>query len=143
MAGIVVGFDGSKNAEAALSWAMRRAVNEHLGLTVLTINELAVSPWTGSPSVVNEDEVMLKKARQAADDAVARCSRDVTGPLSVTVTAINGIVGDELISASRTAEMLVIGSRGELDFPALRVSEIAAKVAHYASCPVVIVPPAA
>lgn len=143
MPGIVVGFDGSKNAEAALSWAMRRAVVEQLPLTVLTINELAVSPWTGAPSVVTEDEVMVKKARQAAEDAVARCAQDVAEPLSVTVSAINGMVGDELVSASRGAEMLVIGSRGELEFPALRVSEVAVKVAHYAACPVVIVPPAA
>lgn len=143
MPGIVVGFDGSRNAEAALSWAMRRAVTEHHALTVLTVNELAVSPWTGSPSVVGEDELMLKKTRQAAEEAVARCSQDVTGPLSVTVTAINGMVGDELVSASRGADMLVIGSRGEVGFPALRVSEIAAKIAHYAACPVVIVPPAA
>lgn len=143
MPGIVVGFDGSKNAEAALSWSMRRAVIEHLPLTVLTINELAVSPWTGTPSVVTEDEVMIKKARQAAQDAVARCGEDVAEPLSVTVTAINGMVGDELVAASRGADMLVIGSRGEREFPALRVSEIAVKVAHYAACPVVIIPPAA
>jgi len=37
--------------------------------------------------------------------------------------------------------MLVIGSCGQREFPALRVSEVATKVAHYSSCPIVIVPP--
>ena len=31
---------------------MQRAAAEHLDLRVLTINEVAVSPWTGDPSEV-------------------------------------------------------------------------------------------
>ena len=61
---------------------------------------------------------------------------------SGTVTALSGFAGQELVDASRGADLLVIGSRGQRGFPALRVSEIATKVAHYADCPVVIVPPA-
>lgn len=142
MAGIVVGYDGSQNADYALTWAMQRATAEHLALTVLTVNEVAVSPWTGEPSVVSADKVMLGKAREAAEEAVSKVSGELGAPPEVTVTAINGLAGEELITASQHAEMLVIGSRGRRDFPALRVSEIATKIAHYASCPVVIVPPA-
>ena len=70
------------------------------------------------------DAVLLERARRAA------------------VTAMNGFAGQELVAASHVADMLVIGSRGQLGFPALRVSAIATKVAHYSTCPVVIVPPA-
>jgi nucleotide-binding universal stress UspA family protein len=63
-------------------------------------------------------------------------------PAAVTINAITGLAGAELITASQHADTLVIGSRGMRDFRALRVSEMAAKVTHYASCPVVIVPPA-
>jgi nucleotide-binding universal stress UspA family protein len=55
---------------------------------------------------------------------------------------LNGFASQELVAASHVADMLVIGSRGQLGFPALRVSAIATKVAHYSTCPVVIVPPA-
>jgi nucleotide-binding universal stress UspA family protein len=142
MPGIVVGYDGSENAEYALSWAMKRAATEHLPLTALTINEVAVNPYTGQPSVVPEDAIMLEKARQAAEDAVAKISRKMSKPPTVTVNAVTGLAGEELIMASRHADMLVIGSRGQREFPALRVSEVATKVAHYSSCPIVIVPPA-
>jgi nucleotide-binding universal stress UspA family protein len=142
MPGIVVGYDGSENAEYALGWAMQRAAAEHLPLTVLTINEVAVSPYTGQPSVIPEDAVMLQKARQAAEDAVAKVSQKVSEMPAVTVNAVTGLAGEELISASHHADMLVIGSRGQREFPALRVSEVATKVAHYSSCPIVMVPPA-
>jgi nucleotide-binding universal stress UspA family protein len=142
MPGIVVGYDGSENAEYALRWAMQRAVAEHLPLTVLTVNEVAMNPYTGQPSVIAEDAVMLGKARQAAVDVVAKVSGDLGSPPAVSVSAVSGLAGEELILASRDAEMLVIGSRGEREFPALRVSEVATKVAHYSSCPIVIVPPA-
>jgi nucleotide-binding universal stress UspA family protein len=142
MAGIVVGYDGSQNADYALSWALQRAAAEHLAVTVLTVNEVAVSPWTGEPSVISADKVMLDKAREAAEEAVVKVSRELAVSPTVTVSAINGLAGEELIGASERADMLVIGSRGQRGFPALRVSEIATKVAHYSSCPVVIVPPA-
>jgi nucleotide-binding universal stress UspA family protein len=142
MPGIVVGYDGSENAEYALSWAMQHAVAEHLPLTVLTINEVALSPYTGQPSVVPEDAIMLEKARQAAEGAVTKVSRKMSQVPTVTVNAVTGLAGEELITASRHADMLVIGSRGQREFPALRVSDIAMKVAHYSSCPIVIVPPA-
>jgi nucleotide-binding universal stress UspA family protein len=142
MAGIVVGYDGSENAEYALSWAMGRAATEHLPLTVLTINEVALNPYTGEPSIIPEDAIMLEKARLAAEDAVARVSHEMSKLPTVTVNAVTGLAGQELIEASRHADMLVIGSLGRRDFPALRVSDVAMKVAHYSACPIVIVPPA-
>lgn len=142
MRGIVVGYDGSHNAEFAVKWAMQRATAEHLVLTVLTVNEVAVSPWTGEPSVVSADNVMMEKARQAAEEAVVKVSREIAASPKVTVTATTGLVGEELVNASQHADMLVIGSRGQRGFPGLRVSEIAMKIAHYSSCPIVIVPPA-
>lgn len=142
MAGIVVGYDGSENAEYALRWAMQRAATEHLALTVLTINEVALNPYTGQPSVIPEDAAMLDKARQAAEDTVAKVGRELSSVPAVTVNAMTGLAGEELILASQHADMLVIGSRGQRGFPALRMSEVAMKVAHYSDCPIVIVPPA-
>jgi nucleotide-binding universal stress UspA family protein len=49
MPGIVVGVDGSVNARYALEWAVREAAVKHAPLTVLTVNEVAASFWTGNP----------------------------------------------------------------------------------------------
>jgi nucleotide-binding universal stress UspA family protein len=144
MSGIVVGFDGSENARHAMEWAMRQAVRDQCPLTVLTVNEVAVSPWTGEAALMPSDGVLLEQARRAAADAAGKAAAHVGGaePVPVTVTAVNGFAGQELVAASHVADLLVIGSRGQLGFPALRVSAIATKVAHYSTCPVVIVPPA-
>lgn len=61
---------------------------------------------------------------------------------TATVTVKNGFAGRELVEAARDADMLVIGSRGQLGFPVPLASEIPNKVAHYTTCPVVIVRPA-
>jgi nucleotide-binding universal stress UspA family protein len=73
---------------------------------------------------------------------VAKVSRKMSSLPTVTVNTVTGLAGQELISASRHADMLVIGCRGQREFPALRVSEVAMKVAHYSYCPIVVVPPA-
>ena len=142
MSGIVVGYNGSENAEAALIWAMERAVTEHRALTILTVNEVAVNPYTGSPSEVPADNVLLEKARGMAGQTAERLSRNFSPAPHVVVKALTGLVGEELVLASEDADMLVIGSSGQREFPALRVSNVATKIAHYASCPVVLVPPA-
>jgi nucleotide-binding universal stress UspA family protein len=141
---IVVGYDGSANAEHALGWAIRQAALQHGTLTVLAVNEVAASPWTGNPAVMPQDTVMLQQARTAAEDAVTKAAHelgDAEQP-SVTVTARNGFATEELISASRDADLLVVGSRGQLTFPALRLGTTSAKIAHSAECPLVLVPPA-
>jgi nucleotide-binding universal stress UspA family protein len=139
---VVVGYDGSANAAYALGWAMRQAALQHGTLTVLAVNEVAASPWNGSPAVMPQDAVMLQQARQAAADAVAKAVSELGDERpSVTVTAISGFPAQELINASHDADLLVVGSRGNLGFPALRLGATSIKIAHYAGCPVVIVPP--
>jgi nucleotide-binding universal stress UspA family protein len=90
-----------------------------------------------------QDAVMLQQARQAAADAVAKAVSELGDDErpSVTVTATSGFPAQELINASHDADLLVIGSRGNLGFPALRLGATSIKIAHYAGCPVVIVPP--
>jgi nucleotide-binding universal stress UspA family protein len=143
MSSVVVGFDGSPNATYALGWAMRQAAHEHAELTVLAVNEVAASPLNGSPAFMPQDAVMLEQAREAAEGAVAKAAVELgeTGTPSVTVVAKNGFAAQELITAARNADLLVLGSRGQLGFPALRIGTLSIKVAQYVNCPVVFVPP--
>jgi nucleotide-binding universal stress UspA family protein len=123
---------------------MRQAALQHGTLTVLAVNEVAASPWTGTPAVMPQDTVMLQQARQAAEDAVSKAASGLgeTERPEVTVTAMNSFAAQELINASQDADLLVVGSRGQLGFPALRLGATSIKIAHYARCPLVIMPPA-
>ena len=142
MAGIIVGVDGSQGAHRALEWAMKEAAARQAPLTVMTVHEVPVDGWTGHVLILEVDETALRKARQAAEEAVAKAAAQLgdSQPASVIVRPVNGFAAQELIEASRDADLLVVGSRGLGGFARLMLGSISDKVAHHAHCPVVVVP---
>lgn len=141
MPGIVVGFDGTASHHPALDWALREAAVRHDPLTVLTVNAVPASPWTGNPVTLPVDEDAVLTLRQAAEEAVAKAASqldDLELP-AVTVSAVNGFPAKELISASSQADLLVVGGRGGGGFADLLLGSTSSQVAHHAHCPVVIV----
>jgi nucleotide-binding universal stress UspA family protein len=142
MAGIIVGVDGSHGAHWALEWAMREAATRHAPLTVITVHPVAASGWTGNPIILPEDQPELEKVRRSAEEAVAKAAAQLgaSQPASVTVRVVNGFPAQELIEASRDADLLAVGSRGGGGFARLMLGSVSDQVAHHAHCPVVVVP---
>jgi nucleotide-binding universal stress UspA family protein len=142
MSGIIVGIDGSQNAQPALDWAVTEAALRAVPLTVVTVNEALASYWTGQPVPSMGDDERLAHARKAAEDAVAeavaRFGEDQQP--SVTVDAVNGFPAQVLIDVSRGADLLIVGTRGGGGFAHLSLGGVASKVLHHAYCPVVVVP---
>jgi nucleotide-binding universal stress UspA family protein len=143
MSGIVVGVDGSGHSQRALKWAMKEAAIRHTPLTVLTVHE-AVRGYYSGIAVYPDDpagtEQAQKLAQAEADQVLA--GLDGPGPESVTVKAVHGFPVEELISAGKDADMIVLGSRGAGGFTRLLMGSTAGQVAQHAHCPVLIVPPA-
>jgi nucleotide-binding universal stress UspA family protein len=142
MAGITVGVDGSPGAHRALEWAMKEAATRHSPLTVVTVHPVMASAWTGNPIILGIDASEVQKARQAAEEAVAKAAAQLgeAQPVSVTVRAVNGFPAQELIEASRDADLLVVGSRGLGGFTRLMLGSVSDQLAHHAHCAVVVVP---
>jgi nucleotide-binding universal stress UspA family protein len=142
MPGILVGVDGSDHASRALQWAMNMAAALQAPLTVLVVNPVAVSQWTGRPIVLPEDRTEQEEDRRAAEKAVAEAAsrHSQSGPPSVTVQAVSGHPAGVLIEASRGADMLVVGSRGGGGFASLMMGSTSSQVVHHAHCPVVVMP---
>lgn len=142
MPGVVVGVDGSPNAERALDWAMKQAAAVRAPLTVVAVHEVPKSYWGGIPVIGPADESLLQNLRQAAEEltqrAAARLGDD--GPPSVTVHAVNGFVVKELVDASRDADLVVVGSRGGSTFARVVMGSVSNEVVQHSLCPVVIVP---
>jgi nucleotide-binding universal stress UspA family protein len=142
MPGITVGIDGSDNARRALAWAMKEAAVRHCELTALTVHEVAANYWTGNPMLVPPDERLQAEALQFAEKATAEVASQLGDdrPAAVTVRAMSGFAAQELISASRDSDLLVLGARGGGGFHPLSMGSISSQVVHHAQCPVVVVP---
>lgn len=140
MSGITVGIDGSGHSAYALDWAVREAAIRHAPLTVLIVDSVPASPWTGAPLVLGPDD--LENARQAAEEMTAKAISQLgeDRPASVQVQAMTGFPARELIEASREAGLLVVGSRGAGGFARLLLGSVSSQVVQHAHCPVVVVP---
>jgi nucleotide-binding universal stress UspA family protein len=138
MPGILVGIDGSAHSHHALEWAVGEAATRHAPLTVLTVSQAVASYWGAAL-----DPDLAKKARDAAQrqtDSVLAKTDERSRPPSVTVRAVTGVPGDELLNAAADVEMIVVGCRGAGGFKRLRMGSVSLQVTHHARCPVVVIP---
>jgi nucleotide-binding universal stress UspA family protein len=142
MSGITVGIDGSDHSIRALEWAVKEAAFRHAPLTVLTIHAVPQSGWTGNPVVLPGDSDDVRKAQQAAEEMTAKVTGQLgdAKPASVTVRAAIGFPAQDLIEASREADLMVVGSRGGGGFAKLAAGSVSSQVVHHAHCPVAVVP---
>jgi nucleotide-binding universal stress UspA family protein len=142
MPGIIVGVDGSGHSQRALEWAMKEAAVRHLPLTVLTVDPAIVGYFGGAVTSPRDLELtgQAEAAVKAEVDAVLT-GLDGAHPESVTVQAVHGFPVEELVNASKTADLIVLGSRGVGGFARLMLGSTADQVVRHAHCPVTIVPP--
>lgn len=141
MPGIIVGIDGSGHSKRALEWAMKEAVVRHAPLTVITVHD-AVAGYLGGVAMYPDDQDRTEKAREAAQAETDKVLAELAGPRpeSVTVKGVHGFPAEELINASKDADMVVVGSRGAGGFARLLMGSVAGQVTQHAYCPVLIVP---
>jgi|SRR5580693_6872248 nucleotide-binding universal stress UspA family protein len=147
MSGILVGVDGSDHSRHAVRWAMQEAVLRQTPLTVMTVLPGEARPatmifWgvrTYSGSSDNEDRV-----RNAVQELLDKVASEIGGTLpEMSVSVAAGNPAEELVRASRDADMLVVGSRGSGGFGRLVMGSVSSQVMHHAVCPVVAIPSAA
>ena len=142
MPGIIVGVDGSGHSQRALDWAMHEAAIRHVPLTALAVHP-AVVGYFGDVVATPED---LKLTEQIQAAVTAEADKVLAGldgphPESVTVKAVHGFPVEELVEASKGADMVVLGSRGAGGFTRMLLGSTAGQVVQHAHCPVLIIPP--
>ena len=144
MSGIVVGVDGSNESGRALGWAIREAALHHAPLTVMNVRPGPVRPATGvywALHTLPEGGLSQEQARQAVQEFINQVASEIGEKVpEVTVNVAYGGAAEELVNASRDAEMLVVGSRGSGGFARLLTGSVSSQVAHHADCPVAVIP---
>jgi len=119
---VVVGIDGSPSSEGALDWGIAEAQARHLPLLVVhALPALA-------DSATKQARRMVDEAAQRAGDAGV----DVDTRLTTNAPA------PALLAAADDAAVVVVGARGVEGFHRMQLGSVAAALAWYAPCPVVV-----
>jgi nucleotide-binding universal stress UspA family protein len=144
MSGILVGVDGSEHSRRALAWAMHEAARRNAPLTVMFVRPGPVRPATHvywDMPTLPEGGLSHEQAQASVQDFVDKVAKEAaeTAP-EVTISVITGDPAEELVRASRDADVLVVGHRGTGGWSRLVLGSVSNKVAHHAACPTVIVP---
>ena len=142
MPGIIVGVDGSGHSLRALEWAMKEAAMRHAPLTVLTVHPAIVGYFGGVVTSAGRPGAHLADPGGGQGGGrPALAGLEGPHPGSVTVKAVHGFPVEELVNASKGADIVVLGSRGMGGFSRMLMGSTAGLVVQHAYCPVLIVPP--
>ncbi|WGX95073.1 universal stress protein [Nocardioides sp. L-11A] len=129
---IVVGFDGSSGAAAALTWAAENAAPQSDVHVVLV--GTAMDPVVGHYR--DEMDRAVQGWREAAEEQL-----QVLGLLEAIVEVRPGPVVPELLRAAERADLVVVGSTGHGLTAGTLTGSVSQHVARHAPCPVVVVRP--
>ncbi len=142
---VVVGVDGSADAERAVAWAAREAVLERRRLLILhSCHEAAIrdTAWLDAQGIDHKElrNALEAAARAIIDRAVDRARLAAPG-LEVDALLVSTDARTALVHASERAELVVVGSRGHGPIGSLLLGSVSTSVARHAQCPVVVCRP--
>jgi nucleotide-binding universal stress UspA family protein len=135
---VVVGVDGSDGARRALAWAAAEAVRRRVGLRLVTAYAWAPYGHPGLGPSIERAEDLERAARQVLEDAVEVARRSAPD-LEITSNLVVGRPVKVLTDEARSAQLLVLGSRGLGGVSGLLLGSVAVGAAVHAACPVVVV----
>jgi nucleotide-binding universal stress UspA family protein len=136
---IVVGTDGSAQAERAVEWAAREAVLRGAPVRIVSAAEMpprmsAPSPGTGFETVATHLIGERDRALATAASAAAATAPDVL----IDTDPVEGPPAQAVTDSGSGAMLLVVGSDGHGSFAAMTLGSVSRYAAVHASCPVVV-----
>jgi nucleotide-binding universal stress UspA family protein len=139
---VLVGFDGSPAAGAALRFAAAEAAQRGVPLIVAHVYWSQV--WSGERDLGADPSLLAeKKAWQLLQDAVVPV-RARYPDLDVELRPIHSMnPGYSLVEASRDVALVVTGSRGHGGFTGLLLGSVSRNLVHHGHCCVAVVHTAA
>lgn len=138
--GIVVGVDGSPESHAAVRWAAQEAVLRRRPVTLLHVVAPIVVTWPIEPVITGFYEWQEDNATEVLKQSQETLHSEVEGSPSPEVhleLRHDGIM-TELSSASESADMIVVGSRGLGPVGGAVLGSVSRALLHHARCPVIV-----
>ena len=137
---VVVGIDGSPEADTALRFAADEAAKRGLPLRIVCAWEAPAGTYIGEAFAPTADGIV--EAEHHADDVLrAALERLADGAaIETEALAVEGNPAQVLIEQSRDAALLVVGSRGRGAAAGLLLGSVSQKLTQHAPCPLAVVP---
>ena len=140
---VVVGVDGTLASMNALSWASKfaHATGQRLKVITTWSNESVVSRVSAFGETPRHDDSIMER-EDHAKEAIARSVKEVFAdgaPDWVTVEVIAGKPADILVGESKSASLLVVGTRGHGHLAELVLGSVSSECVARANCPVTVV----
>jgi len=140
---LVVGFDGSPNAVAAVRWAAREAEQRNAAVRVIgsyaavpVVDYYGVSAGEAAAAETEQRKQDCLAALRTVVDEVAHGHRSV----GFDYLAVDQLAARALVDAAKDADLLVAGSSRAGTVRSFLLGSVMAEVLHESPCPVVIVP---
>lgn len=138
VSGVLVGYDGSQESDRALAWAGEEARLRGLPLHVVRAWMLSTAiPEVGAP--FGTVPSMTECEQAVADHLQQAVSAVVPDDVEVHRHAVHGAATRTLLSAARTADLVVVGHRGRGGFATLVLGSVAEQVVRHVTCTTVVV----
>lgn len=138
---VVVGIDGSAASYAAVSWAARAAQLHDCPLRIVSALG-APTPYGDAirlPQSYFADRDRAVHANLAEAAAIARSTDTSAHTTEIVTEVLSGSARPALIEASKSARMIVVGSRGLGQITAALAGSVAVALSAHAHCPVVVI----
>jgi nucleotide-binding universal stress UspA family protein len=134
---VVVGYDGSVQADAAVDWAAEEARHRRSKLLVTSVSDAS---WLTDSGLGTEGGTGagLQAAQQLVQQGVARATKAVPD-LEVVTSTSHRHPAEVLVEQSREAAMLVLGASGHSALAGTIFGSVAHAAVSHAGCPVVVV----
>jgi nucleotide-binding universal stress UspA family protein len=131
---VVVGYDGSAAAGAAVDWAATEAWRRGTALLVSTVCE----PRHAAEAAMGRPGGEVQAARWIAEQGAGRAGVLYPALRTLVSTPFRG-PADALVEEARGAAMLVVGATGHGNLVGTVFGSVAFAVIAHATCPVVVV----
>ena len=139
--GILVAVDGSPESDAAVRWAADEAALHDAPITLAHVVVPVVASWPVRSLQGEYNQWQEDNARQVIEQAekVVRAMRDESALPEVRTEILHDYDVPALVSASKQAQMVVVGNRGLGAVGRAVLGSVSSGLVHHARCPVAIV----
>lgn len=143
---VLVGYDGSTNAEMAVWWAADVARSSERTLRILTsyalptMVALGVSAGYVVPALSSEEVHEIDLRHRTMLNELADRVRKQFSDLPIDTFLEQGAPATAILKASDDVAMIVLGTRGVGSAQGLLMGSVSYAVVHRAKCPVMLVP---